>query len=155
MDAARTSAVGSAAARAAISASGSCTVARPGSAPSRRTRSASGGDSIVALGGLLVGGRAAIGIGRLDAVQGGVAPVGLQELEVRAALAYPAVLEIQNQVRPGREPQVVRDQESGPSLGQPVQGLDHGALALAVQAGGRSSKMSTGARRIAARAIAI
>src|SRR5207249_4667213 len=134
MDAARTSAVGSADARAAISASGSSTVARPGSAPSRRTRSASGGDSIVAMG-RLVGGRAAIGADRLDAVQGGVAPVGLQELAVRAALAYAAVLKVKNQVRPGREPQVVGDQERGPSLGQAVQGLDHGALALAVQAG--------------------
>src|SRR2546426_12055919 len=103
MDAARTSAVGSADARAAISASGSSTVARPGSAPSRRTRSASGGDSIVALGGLLVGGRAATGAGRLDAGQGGGASVGLQGPAVRAPLADAGVLGIQKQGRPGRQ----------------------------------------------------
>src|ERR1041384_8073807 len=131
MDAARTPAVGKTGARAASNASGSRTIARPGSTPSRRTRSASGGDNIGALRRC-----AGTGAGRLHAVQGGIAPVGVQQLAVRAALAQAAVVEIENQVCPSREPQVVGDQEGGPSLRYAVQSLDHGALVCAVQARG-------------------
>src|SRR5262245_36088527 len=55
---------------------------------------------------------------------------------MRAALTYATSVQMQNRVRSRSEPEVVRDQERRPSGGQPFEGLDDGALVLAVEADG-------------------
>src|SRR5712692_8984090 len=117
MAAVRTSGMARAGASSASRASGSSAVPSPGSAPSPRTRSASGGDSI----------------GSLQAVQGGIPTVGRHELGMGATLANAAGVQIENEVGPTRELQVVGDQKRGAPFGHPPQSLDHGAFVFAVQ----------------------
>src|SRR6266702_6916061 len=89
-----------------------------------------GGD-IVPLG-LLPG----AGRGALQAVDGGVAAIELQQLGRRAALLHAPVFEVEDQIRPGREPRLVRDQEGRATGGHALQGVDDRPFVLLVQAGG-------------------
>src|SRR2546427_2653481 len=69
-------------------------------------------------------------------VEDGVLAARLQELGVGAAFTHAAGFQVEDQVRPAGQQQVVSDQECGPSLGQPLQRLDHRTCVLAVQARG-------------------
>src|SRR5207245_910717 len=89
----------------------------------------SGGDSIVALRGC-----PATAAGRLEVVEEGVLSAGLQELGVGAPFTHAAGFQVEDQVGPAGQQQVVSDQECGPSLGQPLQRLDHRTFVFPVQA---------------------
>src|SRR5215510_9473808 len=70
-------------------------------------RIGSGGDRVCRL-----GAAPTIDASRLEAVQPGIAFPGSHQRGVGAAFAHSTAVEVQNQVRPGGELQIVRNQES-------------------------------------------